>query len=355
MNTTTLVHDTIAKEFGRILKGYQPLDRYGALPDNDPREMGHRSARAKQRQVFLKSYRLASGTELRRRRSRSLKLKKVVVKRRVHPSDVEAAMEAAPAYPSKYVMLNNSNSSSVRPPPQRRNIPRYHSNHHHSHGHCCLKCVCCCLCFFIVVIIVLASVLAVLYVTLNPKMPQYNVESFEVNAFTMDPDFSLYTEFVVVVKSNNPNKGHCFHLWQGQFRKSEFGSGLQEALMDNRETGRIPLLVIVKAPISVMVKSLALRQFMVNVNCSLVVDNLAPNKRVRILSSTYTYAFEDIAARKPLVESAGANPTRVRVHKSGQVLARLVSGSTGDISTACLVDHPVCAAGLLFIFFKVVV
>ncbi|KAJ6744985.1 HIN1-LIKE PROTEIN [Salix purpurea] len=245
MNTTTLVHDTIAKEFGRILKGYQPLDRYGALPDNDPREMGHRSARAKQRQVFLKSYRLASGTELRRRRSRSLKLKKVVVKkrspvssvpphsrfldekgkglfflllyscmdyaqRRVHPSDVEAAMETAPAYPSKYVMLNNSNSSSVRPPPQRRNIPRYHSNHHHSHGHCCLKCVCCCLCFFIVVIIVLASVLAVLYVTLNPKMPQYNVESFEVNAFTMDPDFSLYTEFVVVVKSNNPNKDIAF-------------------------------------------------------------------------------------------------------------------------------------------------
>ncbi|KAJ6291397.1 hypothetical protein OIU76_023465 [Salix suchowensis] len=191
--------------------------------------------------------------------------------RRVHPSDVEAAMEAAPAYPSKYVMLNNSNSSSVRPPPQR--------------------------------------------------------QSFEVNAFTMDPDFSLYTEFVVVVKSNNPNKDIAFTygkdssvvvaysdstLCSGKLPafhqpfqnttmipvvltgKSEFGSGLQEALMDNRETGRIPLLVIVKAPISVMVKSLALRQFMVNVNCSLVVDNLAPNKRVRILSSTYTYAFEGI-------------------------------------------------------------
>jgi hypothetical protein len=79
--------------------------------------------------------------------------------------------------------------------------------------------------------------------------------------------------------------------------KSEFGSGLQEALMDNWETGRIPLLVIVKAPISVMVKSLALRQVMVNVNCSLVVDNLAPNKRVRILSSTYTYAFEGITLK----------------------------------------------------------
>ncbi|KAH8480101.1 hypothetical protein H0E87_030368 [Populus deltoides] len=289
--------------------------------------------------------------------------------RRVHPSDVEAAMETAPAYPSKYVMLNNSNSSSVRPPPQRRNIPRYHSNHHHSHGHCCLKCVCCCFCFSIVVIIVLASLLSVLYVTLDPKMPQYNIESFEVNAFNMAPDFSLYTEFVVVVKANNPNKEIAFTygkdssvvvaysdstLCSGKLPafhqpfenttmirvvltgKSEFGSGLQEALMDNRETGRIPLLVIVKAPISVMVKSLALRQVMVNVNCSLVVDNLAPNKRVRILSSTYTYAFEGenisllefqltapISAVQPTLpvlvnmDLIVEKPTRVR--KSGEV------------------------------------
>jgi hypothetical protein len=180
------------------------------------------------------------------------------------------------------------------------------------------------------VIIVLASLLSVLYVTLDPKMPQYNIESFEVNAFNMAPDFSLYTEFVVVVKANNPNKEIAFTygkdssvvvaysdstLCSGKLPafhqpfenttmirvvltgKSEFGSGLQEALMDNRETGRIPLLVIVKAPISVMVKSLALRQVMVNVNCSLVVDNLAPNKRVRILSSTYTYAFEGITLK----------------------------------------------------------
>ncbi|KAG6738024.1 hypothetical protein POTOM_059560 [Populus tomentosa] len=424
--TTTLVHETITKTFSSGLKGYQPLDRY-----DDPHDMGYRSARAKKRQVFLKSYRLASRTELRRRWSRSLKLKKVVVKvrmavlsavsfmrgnalkscnskssisasspmqlsnpiqsqvpiffinfiapyacgscsvysysvsrqvckipgdwrwtfqtvisfgsgakfskkvpcllsnskfkilrrkgkglffllllscmdyaqRRVHPSDVEAAMETAPAYPSKYVMLNNNNSSSVRPPPKRRNIP---------------------------------SLLAVLYVTLDPKTPQYNIESFEVNAFNMAPDFSLYTEFVVVVKANNPNKEIAFTygkdssvvvaysdstLCSGKIPafhqpfdnttmirvvltgKSEFGSGLQEALMDNRETGRIPLLVIVKAPISVMVKSLALRQVMVNVNCSLVVDNLAPNKRVRILSSTYTYAFEEMKSEEFVLQA----------------------------------------------------
>ncbi|KAL9382654.1 hypothetical protein Peur_025689 [Populus x canadensis] len=81
--TTTLVHDTITKNFSSRLKGYQPLDRYDALHGDDPHDLGYRSARAKKRQVFLKSYRLASRTELRRRRSRSLKLKKVVVKVRM--------------------------------------------------------------------------------------------------------------------------------------------------------------------------------------------------------------------------------------------------------------------------------
>ncbi|KAJ6878189.1 hypothetical protein NC651_030817 [Populus alba x Populus x berolinensis] len=83
MNTTSsLVHDAITKNFSRRMNGYQPLDRYDSMHSNDPRDMGYRTARAKQRQVFLKSYRLASRTRL-RRRSRSLKLKKVVAKVRM--------------------------------------------------------------------------------------------------------------------------------------------------------------------------------------------------------------------------------------------------------------------------------
>ena len=231
-------------------------------------------------------------------------------------------MGTAPEYRPNYVMLNYDNSSSVRPPPQRRNIPRYQSNHHHSHGGC-LKCVCFCFCFLIVMIILLASVIVFFYMTLNPKMPEYNVASFDVNAFNMAPDFSLYTEFAVTVKANNPNTDISFiygeessvvvaysdsTLCSGKLPafhqpgvnttmiqvvlkgKSEFGSGLQEVLMDNRETGKIPLLVMVNAPVSVVLKSFPLREVIVNVNCSLVVDNLSPNKRVRILSSEYAYA-----------------------------------------------------------------
>lgn len=72
---------------------------------------------------------------------------------------------------------------------------------------------------------------------------------------------------------------------------SPFGSGLQQALMENRHTGRIPLLVLVKVPINVVLGNIPLRDVDVYVNCSLVIDNLSPNKKVRILSSKYDYNF----------------------------------------------------------------
>uniref|UniRef100_A0A6N2L8W6 Uncharacterized protein n=1 Tax=Salix viminalis TaxID=40686 RepID=A0A6N2L8W6_SALVM len=61
-------------------------------------------------------------------------------------------------------------------------------------------------------------------------------------------------------------------------RKASSVQDFKKALWTTGRQEGSPLLVIVKAPISVMVKSLALRQFMVNVNCSLVVDNLHPTR-----------------------------------------------------------------------------
>ncbi|KAF2308762.1 hypothetical protein GH714_016514 [Hevea brasiliensis] len=237
----------------RRLNGYEPLDHYydafnrpenlGRRTASKPRNMsahpgmasfGYRVAKAKQRQMFLQSYKLASRSKL--RRSRSGKLKKVVVK---------------------------------------------------------------------------------------PEIPRYNVDRFDVNAFNVQQDFSLHAEFVVTVKSDNPNQHIGFQYGKDSsvvvtYRdsilcagtlptflqpqenttmiqillkgESEFGSGLQEALMQNRKTGKIPLLVEVKAPISVVVHDFPMRQVTVLLNCSLVVDNLSPKKKARILSSTYQYA-----------------------------------------------------------------
>jgi hypothetical protein len=134
---------------------------------------------------------------------------------------------------------------------------------------------------------------------------------------------SLFTEFAVTVKAENPNEHISFiygedseiiisytgsNLCYGKLpafyqpRKnttminialagtSPFGSGLQAALMENRHTGRIPLLVTVYAPVNVVVGNFKLRRIKVYVNCTLVIDNLQPNKKVGILSSKYDYS-----------------------------------------------------------------
>ncbi|KAJ9177078.1 hypothetical protein P3X46_012330 [Hevea brasiliensis] len=233
-------------------------------------------------------------------------------------------MENPPPYQQKYAMVNSNHRANLRPPPQRRNIPRYHSSYPgKSSGSFCLKYVCCCFLFWFALIVLLAGAAFALYNMLQPEIPRYNVDRFDVNAFNVQQDFSLHAEFVVTVKSDNPNQHIGFQYGKDSsvvvtYRdsilcagtlptflqpqenttmiqillkgESEFGSGLQEALMQNRKTGKIPLLVEVKAPISVVVHDFPMRQVTVLLNCSLVVDNLSPKKKARILSSTYQYA-----------------------------------------------------------------
>ncbi|KAJ8763785.1 hypothetical protein K2173_003567 [Erythroxylum novogranatense] len=198
-------------------------------------------------------------------------------------------------YQPNYVVLNYTTSTDLKPPPQRRNVPVYHGRHN-SGGHCCIRC---------------------------PKMPVYNVEHFEVNEFNLHQDFSLYSEFLLSVRANNPNDHIAFVygkdssvavLYSGSvlcsgklpnYRqphnnvsvinvvlkgKSEFGSGLQEALAEKQNSGTIPLLVMVYVPISVVLKQFPMREVLVYVNCSLLVDNLSSKKDARILSSTYNYS-----------------------------------------------------------------
>ncbi|THG13671.1 NDR1/HIN1-like protein 6 [Camellia sinensis] len=230
-------------------------------------------------------------------------------------------MSLAP--PPPYAMMSDNNGS-LRPPPYRRNIPRYHS-HHKKGRNCCLKCICCFYCFLFLFLVIIAGSAFYFYTFYKPNMPSYQVQGLTVQAFDLQPDFSLLTEFLVTVKAQNPNEnvgfkygrdnfvivsykdstlctGHFPSFLQGHKNTtminvllpnttSEFGSGLQEALMQNRNSGKIPLLVQVKVPVNVVVAEFSMSQFKVFVNCSLVVDNLSPNKKIGILSSKYNVGF----------------------------------------------------------------
>ncbi|KDP24159.1 hypothetical protein JCGZ_25816 [Jatropha curcas] len=235
-------------------------------------------------------------------------------------------MGKPPPYQPKDVMLNSNQApTTLRPPPQRRHVPRYQDHSGKSSGSFCLKCVCCCFFFWLILIILLAGAIVALFTVFEPEIPHYKVERFDVNTFDLQQDFSLYAEFVVTVKSENPNQHIGFRygkdssvivtyrdstLCKGKVPaflqptsnttmirivlkgKSAFGSKLQEALMQNRNTGKIPLLVEVKAPVSVVVQDFPFRQVTVFLNCSLVVNNLSPKTKAKILSSQYWYALE---------------------------------------------------------------
>lgn len=126
---------------------------------------------------------------------------------RVHPLDTDSSsstMSSQAPLPPKYVMLSD-NSAALRPPPYRRNIPRYHSNHHKS-GSGCLRCICCCYCFLFVLILLLAGLSFCFYTFFKPQIPSYKVQNLGIGAFNLELDFSLYTEFVVTVKADNPNE-----------------------------------------------------------------------------------------------------------------------------------------------------
>ncbi|PSS16314.1 hypothetical protein CEY00_Acc13810 [Actinidia chinensis var. chinensis] len=232
-------------------------------------------------------------------------------------------MSSAP--PPPYVVLSE-NSGSLQPPPYRRNVPRYQSTHHHKsgRGRRCLKCVCCCYCFLFLFLFLISSLVLYFYTFYKPQIPTYQVQDLDVQSFDLQPDFSLLTEFLVTVRAENPNEnigfiygkdstvtvsykdstlctGNLPSFHQGHKNitmikvllrgKSEFGSGLQETLMQNKNSGHIPLLVEVNMPVSIVVAEIPTRQFTVFVNCSLVVDNLSPNKKIGILSSEYDVGF----------------------------------------------------------------
>ncbi|KAI3876285.1 hypothetical protein MKW92_010996 [Papaver armeniacum] len=219
--------------------------------------------------------------------------------------------------PPKYVMLSeNGGDGGVRPPPYRRNIPRYHSTAqpYKKKGNCCLKCICCFYCFLFILIFGLSAFVFYIYAIYQPKMPTYKVDHIGIGAFDLQADFAenpneritifyapessiaitysdstLCTGKIPTFKQGHQNVTFMDIVLKG---KSEFGSGLQEALLDNRKTGKIPLLIIVRAPIVIEMGDLPLKQVTFLVNCSLVIDSLTPRKQVKILSTTYHGAIE---------------------------------------------------------------
>ncbi|XP_027343328.1 NDR1/HIN1-like protein 6 [Abrus precatorius] len=166
---------------------------------------------------------------------------------------------------------------------------------------------------------------AALFYLLKPHIPSYNIDSINVKGFDFRKNNKIYSDIAVVVKAENPNEEFELDYLDNEVRlmysgsqlceggfppflqpgkntttvnvelkgESDFDSEMQHNLMNDQKAKNIPLLITVKLPIRVVVDDMVhLRKFVVYVNCSLVIDQLEPNKTPSILSKDFTYEIE---------------------------------------------------------------
>ncbi|KAK6142545.1 hypothetical protein DH2020_022893 [Rehmannia glutinosa] len=236
-------------------------------------------------------------------------------------------MYAYPPPPPPYAMLeSNQQYYANGPSAYHRNVPQYPSKYRKSSfAATCCRCICGCCCFFFLIIVIIVLILFAFYHVYDPKIPNYRVEGISVKAFDILPDSSLNSEFALSVRAQNPNKHigivygdaswvtvsymdttlcngkvPSFHQREENTTvitvdlkgKSEFGSGLQQNLTDNVKSHRIPLVVRLKVPVNIVLGEIPLRELKVFVNCTMVLDNLAPNSNVGIISKDTSVGIE---------------------------------------------------------------
>ncbi|XAR55483.1 hypothetical protein NMG60_11035561 [Bertholletia excelsa] len=230
---------------------------------------------------------------------------------------------SSPGPPLPTYALLSDNNGNLRPPPYRQNVPRYdHQKRGGRRGKCCLKCICYCYCWFFIILSIFVAISIYFFTFYSPRMPKYEVQEIETEAFDIQPDSSLRTELLVTTEAQNPNRAIGFNygsansitvsykdatICKGSFRafnqgkenttimqiplkgNSPFSPALYGSLIQNKNSGRIPLMVEVKLPVSiVLLERLPLKEVVVRVNISMVVDSLSPHKKINILSkNTY--------------------------------------------------------------------
>ncbi|KAK9924722.1 hypothetical protein M0R45_033076 [Rubus argutus] len=229
---------------------------------------------------------------------------------------------------SSYTMVNDQQF----PAPHGRNVPRYPSTAaHRSGGNRCAKCYCFCYCCVFILLLLLAAGAAAAFVIINPNLPKYTITELTSNAFNFTKDFKLHARFVVKVKADNPNKyigivygkdssvdllfrdgrsnfvklcsGKIPDFTQpsnnvttmkidlkGDLTKGDFSSSAS-VFMDKVNSNKIPLVVAVKAPVSLVFAGKEIKhKVQIGANCSMDVNTLTPGKGLKMSDMIYDSA-----------------------------------------------------------------
>lgn len=230
-----------------------------------------------------------------------------------------------PPPPPNYAMLQHHYGAS--PPPYYAPQPYPYSQpmaRRRSGQNCCIRFICCICCLLFLVIIFFATGLVLSYTFYKPKVPNYKLEDISVTSFNPQADMSLNAELEASIRAENPNakigfiygkgssitvsyedsiicSGNIPAFKQGKdnttivkvtlLGRPKLGSDISNALAVDQRQGRIPLIVQVIVPVTVILDTFPLRQFELHVTCHISIDSLSPDKKPNILSSTYSFGF----------------------------------------------------------------
>lgn len=70
---------------------------------------------------------------------------------------------------------------------------------------------------------------------------------------------------------------------------TSFGYGLHSKLVEDTNSGQIPLIIFIKVPAVLQAWTMDTKELTVYIQCNLVVDSLQPDKKVDIISAQYRY------------------------------------------------------------------
>ncbi|GLJ52102.1 hypothetical protein SUGI_1108070 [Cryptomeria japonica] len=228
------------------------------------------------------------------------------------PSPPPPPPPPAGTYVVQYPKQQTHNGPSQRRRPFR---PEYFSPPRRRRNHCC-----CCFCWIVALVLLLLLIVAiagaVLYFLYKPQAPKYDVQGISVKRFSFSTDETLSAQFAVTVRARNPNKkigvyyekhnrlavlfsgqelcsGGFPAFYQGHQNTSvfkatltgsgvQFSQGLKSSLNSQQAKAKVPLDVVIDAPVKIKVWGWKSPKVIVDLRCRLTVDKLAANRAVKI-------------------------------------------------------------------------
>ncbi|XP_022988187.1 NDR1/HIN1-like protein 13 [Cucurbita maxima] len=225
-----------------------------------------------------------------------------------------SADKPSPA-PGTYVIQLPKDQIYRVPPPENAHRFELYTRRKNRRSRCCF-CLCWLLGILAVLIVLLGIAVAIFYLVVRPKSPNYSIDAIAIRGLnsTASSSSRISPVFDVAVRADNPNKKIGIYYQTGSsvqiyfsdeklsdgvlpaffqpaknvtvFQSSVRGSGVNlssqasKALIDSQKRRAVPFKVEIRAPIKLKIGSVKTWKIRVKVTCDVTVDQLAAAEKI---------------------------------------------------------------------------